>query len=49
MLSKIKEGDAVDGIVKNITDYGTFVDLGSVDGLLHVTNVSWSRIFQPHK
>ena len=47
MLSKIKEGDVIDGIVKNITDYGAFVDLGSVDGLLHVTDISWSRINHP--
>ena len=49
MLSKIKEGDVIDGIVKKITDHGAFVDLGSIDGLLHVTDISWSRIFQPHK
>ena len=47
MLSKIKEGDVLDGVVKNITDYGAFVDLGSVDGLLHVTDISWSRINHP--
>lgn len=47
MLSKIKEGDILDGVVKNITDYGAFVDLGSVDGLLHVTDISWSRINHP--
>lgn len=47
MLSKIKEGDIVKGTVKNITNYGAFVDLGSVDGLLHVTDISWSRINHP--
>lgn len=47
VLSKIKEGDVLDGIVKNITDYGAFVDLGAVDGLLHVTDISWSRINHP--
>lgn len=47
MLSNIKEGDVLDGVVKNITDYGAFVDLGSVDGLLHVTDISWSRINHP--
>jgi len=47
MLANIKEGDVLDGIVKNITDYGAFVDLGSVDGLLHVTDISWSRINHP--
>lgn len=47
MLSSIKEGMVLKGIVKNITDYGAFVDLGSVDGLLHVTDISWSRINHP--
>jgi small subunit ribosomal protein S1 len=47
MLSKIREGDVLEGIVKNITDYGAFIDLGSVDGLLHVTDISWSRISHP--
>jgi small subunit ribosomal protein S1 len=47
MLSHIKEGVILDGVVKNITDYGAFVDLGSVDGLLHVTDISWSRINHP--
>jgi len=47
VLSTIKEGDILDGVVKNITDYGAFIDLGSVDGLLHVTDISWSRINHP--
>jgi len=47
MLARIKEGDIINGIVKNITDYGAFIDLGSVDGLLHVTDISWSRINHP--
>lgn len=47
MLSKISEGMILDGIVKNITDYGAFIDLGSVDGLLHVTDISWKRITHP--
>lgn len=47
MLSKIKEGVILEGIVKNITDYGAFIDLGNVDGLLHVTDISWSRINHP--
>lgn len=47
MLAKIKEGMIIDGVVKNITDYGAFVDLGSIDGLLHVTDISWSRINHP--
>lgn len=47
MLSKIKEGVILEGTVKNITDYGAFIDLGNVDGLLHVTDISWSRINHP--
>lgn len=47
MLSKIAEGMILDGTVKNITDYGAFIDLGSVDGLLHVTDISWKRITHP--
>ena len=47
MLSQIIEGQILEGSVKNITDYGAFIDLGSVDGLLHVTDISWSRITHP--
>ncbi len=47
ILDNIKEGDTLDGTVKNITDYGAFIDLGVVDGLLHVTDISWSRINHP--
>lgn len=47
VLSQIKEGDVIDGTVKNITDYGAFVDLGAVDGLLHVTDISWRRVSHP--
>ena len=47
LLSKMEEGQVLQGIVKNITDYGAFVDLGGVDGLLHVTDISWSRINNP--
>lgn len=47
MLSKIKLGQVLEGTVKNITDYGAFLDLGSIDGLLHVTDISWSRINHP--
>lgn len=46
-LSNIKEGSVVEGIIKNITDYGIFVDLGGIDGLLHVTDISWGRIAKP--
>lgn len=47
LLSQIKEGQVMEGVVKNITDYGAFIDLGSIDGLLHVTDISWSRISHP--
>jgi len=46
-LGRISEGDIVDGIVKNITDYGAFIDLGGIDGLLHITDMSWGRIKHP--
>jgi len=46
-LSSIEEGSIVEGIVKNITDYGLFIDLGGIDGLLHVTDISWGRIKHP--
>lgn len=47
MLSNIKEGMELEGIVKNITDYGAFIDLGMTDGLLHVTDITWRRINHP--
>ncbi|MFI3241001.1 MAG: 30S ribosomal protein S1 [Alphaproteobacteria bacterium] len=47
LIGDIKEGSVLDGVVKNITDYGAFVDLGGVDGLLHVTDISWKRINHP--
>jgi small subunit ribosomal protein S1 len=46
-LASIHEGMVVDGIVKNITDYGVFIDLGGVDGLLHITDISWGRVKHP--
>ena len=46
-LSNIEEGSIVEGVIKNITDYGIFIDLGGIDGLLHVTDVSWGRIAKP--
>lgn len=46
-LSKLQEGAVVEGQVKNITDYGAFVDLGGVDGLLHITDISWGRVKHP--
>ncbi|AZQ68774.1 30S ribosomal protein S1 [Silicimonas algicola] len=47
VISQIEEGQAVDGVVKNITEYGAFVDLGGVDGLLHVTDMAWRRVNHP--
>jgi len=47
LMGKLEEGDAVEGVVKNITDYGAFVDLGGIDGLLHVTDISWRRVNHP--
>jgi len=46
-LKNLKEGDLVEGTVKNLTDYGAFVDLGGMDGLLHITDISWGRIGHP--
>ncbi len=46
-LSELEEGQEVKGLVKNITDYGAFVDLGGVDGLLHITDMAWSRVRHP--
>lgn len=47
LIDTLKEGSILDGVVKNITDYGAFIDLGGVDGLLHVTDISWKRINHP--
>ena len=47
LVASLKEGQVLHGVVKNITDYGAFVDLGGVDGLLHVTDISWKRINHP--
>ena len=47
LVAYLKEGQVLDGVVKNITDYGAFVDLGGVDGLLHVTDIAWRRINHP--
>ena len=47
LIANLKEGQVLQGVVKNITDYGAFVDLGGVDGLLHVTDISWKRINHP--
>lgn len=47
ILDNLQEGQTVEGVVKNVTDYGAFVDLGGIDGLLHVTDMSWSRVGHP--
>ena len=47
LLKNLDEGQIVKGVVKNITDYGAFVDLGGLDGLLHITDISWSRVTDP--
>jgi small subunit ribosomal protein S1 len=47
LVSQLLEGEIRDGVVKNITDYGAFVDLGGIDGLLHVTDMSWKRVSHP--
>tara|TARA_B100001057_G_scaffold197393_1_gene198078 strand:+ start:162 stop:1469 length:1308 start_codon:yes stop_codon:yes gene_type:complete len=47
LLKNLEEGQVVKGIVKNITDYGAFIDLGGLDGLLHITDISWSRVTNP--
>ena len=47
LVSELQEGETRDGVVKNITDYGAFVDLGGIDGLLHVTDMSWRRVSHP--
>ena len=47
IVAQLQEGDTVDGVVKNVTDYGAFVDLGGVDGLLHVTDMAWRRVNHP--
>jgi small subunit ribosomal protein S1 len=47
LIANLKEGQVIDGVVKNITDYGAFVDLGGIDGLLHVTDISWRRVNHP--
>lgn len=48
LLLKINEGDTISGVVKNITDYGAFIDLGGLDGLLHITDMSWKRVKHPN-
>src|SRR3546814_16232394 len=47
LIQNLTEGQVLKGVVKNITDYGAFIDLGGVDGLLHVTDIAWRRINHP--
>ena len=49
IISKLEKGQILEGVVKNITSYGVFVDLGGVDGLIHITDLSWGRVDDPHK
>ena len=49
IIGKLEKGQILEGIVKNITSYGVFVDLGGVDGLIHITDLSWGRVDDPHK
>ncbi|MCL2864604.1 MAG: 30S ribosomal protein S1 [Lachnospiraceae bacterium] len=49
LFAKLKVGDVVEGVVKNVTDFGAFVDLGGVDGLLHISEMSWGRVENPKK
>ncbi len=49
LFDKIKEGDVVEGTVKNVTDFGAFIDLGGADGLLHISEMSWGRVEHPKK
>ncbi len=49
LFARIKEGDVVEGVVKNVTDFGAFIDLGGADGLLHISEMSWGRVENPKK
>ena len=49
VLQSIKVGDVIEGTVKNVTDFGAFIDLGGVDGLLHISEMSWGRVENPKK
>lgn len=49
LFARIQEGDVVEGVVKNVTDFGAFIDLGGADGLLHISEMSWGRIEHPRK
>ncbi|WP_251277244.1 S1 RNA-binding domain-containing protein, partial [Enterobacter hormaechei] len=47
LMDKLQEGAILKGVVKNLTDYGAFVDLGGIDGLLHITDMAWKRVRHP--
>src|SRR5690606_40137240 len=47
LMEKLVEGAVLKGVVKNLTDYGAFVDLGGIDGLLHITDMAWKRVRHP--
>ena len=49
LMERIHVGDAVEGVVKNVTDFGAFIDLGGADGLLHISEMSWGRVENPKK
>ena len=49
IIGKLEKGQVLEGIVKNITNYGVFIDLGGVDGLIHITDLSWGRVSDPHE
>ncbi|HBH41300.1 MAG TPA: 30S ribosomal protein S1 [Rhizobiales bacterium] len=49
IVARLEEGQVIDGVVKNITDYGAFIDLGGIDGLLHVTDMAWRRVTHPNE
>src|SRR5699024_5736952 len=48
-MARIAPGDRIDGVVKNVTDFGAFIDLGGADGLLHISEMSWGRVDNPRK
>ena len=49
LFARIHVGDVVEGVVKNVTDFGAFIDLGGADGLLHISEMSWGRVENPKK
>ena len=49
IISKLEKGQVLEGTIKNITDFGAFIDLGGVDGLLYITDISWGRINHPNE